>query len=134
VGDDITRILDNPMSVLRAPEIGPSPSGKRTYVLLTKGLNVEAVGDNLVPTPCMEVMNGSFSMCDTTLRKLLAESRAGDAVVAERAKLLRRLDDFGPSSGLMAVNRVSGVPLKDSAPPLDDRGDDGLSFWCAIVE
>jgi hypothetical protein len=103
-------------------------------VLPTKGLNAEAVGDSLVPTPWMELMKGSLSRCDTALRKLPAGSLAGDVVAtAERAKLLSRLD-CEPSSGVREVSRVSGVPLKDSAPPLDDRGDDGLSAWCAIAE
>jgi hypothetical protein len=30
------------------------------------------------------------------------------------------------SSGEKVVSRVSGVPLKDSAPPLDERGEEGL--------
>jgi hypothetical protein len=39
------------------------------------------------------------------------------------------------SSGENAVSRVSGVPLKESAPPWEDRGEDGwkLEFGaCAI--
>lgn len=59
--DDTTKILDNPISVLKAAEMGPSPLGRRTYVVPTKGLKADAVGDSLVPTPWMEVMKGSLS-------------------------------------------------------------------------
>lgn len=33
-----------------------------------------------------------------------------------------------PSSGEKAVSRVSGVPLKESAAPLEEWGDVGLKF------
>lgn len=68
------------------------------------------------------------------MRKLPVASLAGEVAAAERAKPLSRLDDLEASSGVIEVSRVSGVPLNESAPPLDDRGDDGLSFGCAIAE
>lgn len=46
---------------------------------------------------------------------------------ADRATPLRNLVDFAePSSGEKAVTRVSGVPLNESAPPLDECGEEGL--------
>lgn len=49
---------------------------------------------------------------------------------ADREKFLRSLEDLAePSSGEKAVSRVSGVPLKESAPPVDDRGEEGLKWF-----
>lgn len=62
-------------------------------------------------------------------RELLTGSRTGGVAEAERARSLSSFDDLAePSSGEKAVRRVSGVPLKESAPPLEDRGEDGLKW------
>lgn len=72
-------------------------------------------------------MNGSLSKLAALLPKLLV-GRPGGVAEAEQASPWRSLHDLDePSSGEKAVKRVSGVPLNDSAPPLEDLGDEGLS-------
>lgn len=51
----------------------------------------------------------------------------GDVAGADRVRPLSSLVDLAePSSGEKAVTRVSGVPLNESGPPLDECGEDGL--------
>lgn len=80
---------------------------------------------------------GSLSRWQIEPRELLTGSLTGGVADAERAKSLSSLDDLAePSSGEKAVRRVSGVPLKESAPPLEDRGEDGLKWLsrvCAMM-
>lgn len=60
-------------------------------------------------------------------------------VDADRVALLSSPADLVESpSGEKAVTRVSGVPLNESAPPLDECGEDGLKgvsrVWAMVGE
>lgn len=86
---------------------------------------------------CPGLTNGSLSSCDAEFKYPRLRDLTGGVVEAERQMPWRSLADLAELSlEEKAVSLVSGVPLKDSAPPLDECGDDGpnkLSRVCAMV-
>lgn len=122
----MSRRRDRPRLVLSAAAIGSLPDDRVATFGFQKGLKVEAVGESLVP--CPGVMKGSLSKGEFGPRWLLTGTLTGVVADVERGTPFRRRLDFVTlSSAEKVVNRVSGVPFKDSAPPLDERGEAGLN-------
>lgn len=73
------------------------------------------------------MIKGSLSPLEMTPPKVLEWNLDGVTSGEPCPRDLRRREDLAePSSGEKAVSLVSGVPLKDSAPPTEERGEDGL--------
>jgi hypothetical protein len=117
---EILRRRERPRSVLSRVFITLLRAGCSGTVALPKGLKAEAVGDSL------ETMLGCGDTKGSLSIKLLAAREVDAASLAAMFKPLRIVGPEAVSSRENAVKRVSGVPLKESAPPLDERGEDGL--------
>lgn len=105
------------------------------------GWNVDAVADSRdVTTTDLSDTKGSLSLGQELMAPGALTGKRTGVLLAEPSLggLGRRADLAEFSSGENDVRRVSGVPLKESAPPLDECGDEGLNVavslgWCSMA-
>jgi hypothetical protein len=97
-----------------------------TLARAEKGWKEDAMGESCDADVVFWVTKGSLSADGPWQAKALTGKRMGASPESRTfAGFVRRDDLVEPSSGEKAVRRVSGVPLGDSAGPLEERGDAG---------
>lgn len=133
---DIVLAISETCSISREPDSDVNWAGK--------GRNAEAVGESCLCRDCVAdtaVTKGSLSRwVSAPPQPVPGGIRVLDVLTSDAGndRIRNSLEDLDdPSSGDKAVSRVSGVPLNESATPLEECGDGGLKdvscSWPAMM-